>query len=108
MKRIVCTLAAALVLSLPMATTASAFQPNLTTIPSLAELSLPSLDGVQLLSGIQDDAKPPVQVDVKVDKGSTGFVVSPVWIAIGGLGALLLVVLIVMAARNRGETTVVR
>jgi hypothetical protein len=60
----------------------------------------------------QPASDPPKSVDVNinVDKhdGRKAWYLNPVWMAIGGLGLALLLVLIVMAARGSGGTTVVR
>ncbi len=60
-----------------------------------------------VLAGIQDEPKPPIDVDVNISKDNDRWAVSPVWLAIGGIGLLVLILLIAMAVRGR-ETTVVR
>jgi hypothetical protein len=61
----------------------------------------------------QPASDPPksVDVDISVDKheGRRAWYLNPVWMAIGGLGLALVIILIVMAARGgSGGTTVVR
>jgi len=51
----------------------------------------------------------PIKVDIHTSESHTVWYGNPVWLAIGGVVALLVIVLAVMAARNRGSnTTVVR
>jgi len=55
---------------------------------------------------IQDSKPANVDVDAKIevgDKDNSQLVVSPVWLAIGGLAVLFVIVLVVMAARGRSE-----
>ena len=48
-----------------------------------------------------------LNVDINVNKGGGGrWYANPVWIAIGGLAVLVLIALIVMAARGGGTTVV--
>jgi hypothetical protein len=47
-----------------------------------------------------------IEVEVDVNRGGGAWYTNPVWIAIGALSLLVLIILIVMAAR--GRTTVVR
>ena len=52
---------------------------------------------------------PKLDVDVNVDRGQHRWIVSPIWLAIGGLALLVLIALVVSASRGReGGTTVVR
>ncbi len=83
--------------------------PHLIRIPDLvASLWASPSDSA---AGIQQPPAAPdskdVDVTVKVSKEKRAWYLSPVWMAIGGLGALLVIILIVMAARG-GGTTVVR
>ena len=59
------------------------------------------------LSAAQDTPK--LSVDINLNKGGGGggrWYANPVWIAIGGLGLLFVLVLVVMAARGGGTTVV--
>jgi hypothetical protein len=61
----------------------------------------------------QPASDPPKSVDVDIDvdrhEGHRAWYLNPVWMAIGGLGLALVIILIVMAARGgSGGTTVVR
>jgi hypothetical protein len=58
------------------------------------------------LNALEQPKPPPVDVDVDVHKGDR-VSVSPVWLAIGAIGLVVLILLIAMAMRGR-ETTVVR
>jgi hypothetical protein len=49
---------------------------------------------------------PQLDVDIDVDEGGSAWWTNPVWIAIGIIGALVLVLIIVMAARGGGTTIV--
>jgi len=60
-----------------------------------------------VLTGIQDEPKPPIDVDVNINKDNGRWAVSPVWLAIGAIGLVVLILLIAMAVRGR-ETTIVR
>ena len=52
---------------------------------------------------------PTIKVDVTSTESHTVWYMQPVWLAIGGIVLLLVIVLAVMAARNKGSsTTVVR
>lgn len=52
---------------------------------------------------------PTLKVEVETAPTRTVWYTSPVWLAIGGIVALLIIVLAIMAARGRGnDTTVVR
>jgi len=83
---------------------------------SIASTSVVRAMALPALSMLQDQA-PPVapapekkEVDVTVKHETTSWAVSPVWLAIGIIGAIVLVLLIGMAVRGagaRGGTTVV-
>lgn len=53
---------------------------------------------------------PPIKVDVHTSETHTVWYTNPVWLAIGGIVALLIIVLAIFAARGRSDsnTTVVR
>ena len=52
---------------------------------------------------------PTLKVEVETAPTRTVWYTSPVWLAIGGIVALLIIVLAIMASRGRGnDTTVVR
>lgn len=52
---------------------------------------------------------PTLKVEIQTAPTRTVWYMSPVWLAIGGIVALLVIVLAIMAARGRGgDTTVVR
>jgi len=53
-------------------------------------------------------AAPAAHVDISVNHGGRGWYASPVWIAIGAIGLIVLIMLIVMASRGGGGTTVVK
>jgi hypothetical protein len=84
-------------------------------LPAVTEVASLSVGAIQDSPPSNPPSNPPadkpstdVNVEVQHDDGGT-LGVSPVWLAIGGLGLLVLIVLIVMAVRNKsGETTVVR
>ena len=48
-----------------------------------------------------------LEVDIDTDQGGGAWYTSPLWIAIGVIGLVLLILLIVMASRG-GGTTIVR
>jgi hypothetical protein len=51
----------------------------------------------------------PIKVEVETAPTRTVWYTNPVWLAIGGIVALLIIVLAIMAGRGRGsDTTVVR
>lgn len=84
-------------------------------LPAVTEVASASLGAIQDAppnqpqSAPSGDSKPDVSIEVKDSGTATNSSVSPMWLAIGGIGLLLLIVLIVLAVRNnRGETTVVR
>jgi len=53
-------------------------------------------------------AQPPqIDVDVDTDEGGAWYT-SPVWLAIGAIALVLVVVLIAMAVRGGGGTTIIR
>jgi hypothetical protein len=67
--------------------------------------------GVAVLSAQTPDAPPPqqpAQVNVQVQHSGRVWYASPVWIAIGAIALVVLIMLIVMASRGSGGTTVVR
>jgi hypothetical protein len=49
-----------------------------------------------------------IDVDIDVSRGGDAWYTSPVWIAIGVLGLILIVLLIAIAVRGGGGTTIVR
>ena len=64
----------------------------------------PALSAVVHAADSAELSQPP-QINVEVNKGGGKWYASPVWIAIGVIGGVLLLMLIVMALR--GSTTVV-
>ena len=59
------------------------------------------------VSYVQDQPAGKLSVDINVNKGGGGkWYANPLWVAVGGLGLLVLVLLIVMAARGGGTTVV--
>jgi drug/metabolite transporter (DMT)-like permease len=61
------------------------------------------------LAFLQDPA--PIKVDIHTSESHTVWYTDPMWLAIGGIVALLIIVLAIFAARNRSggsNTTVVR
>jgi len=68
----------------------------------LGPLAMPALALAQ--------GQPPVQgkvsVDINTHSGGGAWWASPVWMAIGGIALVLLIVLIVMAARGSGTTVI--
>jgi hypothetical protein len=64
----------------------------------------PALSAVVHAADSAELSQPP-QINVEVDRGGGKWYASPVWIAIGVIGGVLLLMLIVMALR--GSTTVV-
>jgi hypothetical protein len=61
----------------------------------------------------QQQPPPPAQppaINVEVNRGGRGWYANPVWVAIGGLALVIVILMIVMAARGSGPggTTVVR
>jgi len=114
----------ALQLAVPVAAVSMHSFDNL-ALPAVSEVASTAIGAIQDSPAPSQPSNPPadnpssspsnpsnpstdVNVDIHHDDGGT-FGVSPIWLAIGGLGLLVLIVLIVMAARNRsGETTVVR
>ncbi len=65
----------------------------------------PALSAVVHAADSVETAQPP-QINVEVNRGSRRWYASPVWIAIGVIGGVLILMLIVMALR--GNTTVVK
>jgi hypothetical protein len=64
---------------------------------------------VASVSSVADAQEPgaKLNVDINVNKGGGGrWYANPVWIAIGGLAVLVLIALIIMAARGGGTTVV--
>ena len=52
---------------------------------------------------------PPIKVEVHTSETHTVWYTNPMWLAIGGIVVLLIIVLAIMAGRNKeGNTTVVR
>ena len=64
----------------------------------------PALSAVVHAADSAEFSQPP-QINIEVNKGGSKWYASPVWIAIGVIGGVLLLMLIVMALR--GSTTVV-
>ena len=56
----------------------------------------------------QQPAGADLKIDVDVHRGGGAWYTNPVWIAIGGLAVLLVSVLLVVAFRGGGGTTIVR
>jgi hypothetical protein len=56
----------------------------------------------------QPQAAPQPNPQVNVEVHRDGWRPSPVWLAIGGIGAVLLILIVVLIARGGGSTTVVR
>ena len=51
---------------------------------------------------------PQINVEVKREGGGRAWYMSPTWMAIGAIALVLLVLIVVMASRGSGGTTVVR
>ena len=51
---------------------------------------------------------PSIKVDVSTSEGSSTWYTSPQWLAIIGLGIVLVIVIAVMAGRKKTTTTVIR
>jgi hypothetical protein len=83
------------------------------SVPAVIEVASLDLGAIQEAPPSEpappaDGSKTDVSIEVR-DGDESALPVSPVWLAIGGLGLLVLIMLIVMAVRNnRAETTVVR
>ena len=67
-----------------------------------AVASGPALTAVVHAADAVETAQPP-QIKIEVNKGGSKWYASPVWIAIGVIGGILLLMLVVMALR--GSTT---
>jgi hypothetical protein len=76
-------------------------------IQAIAGLLLVTATKVMATPLMQD---PPAKIEVTTTDTHTVWYTNPVWLAIGGLAALVIIALIVMAARGRdgSNTTVVR
>jgi hypothetical protein len=72
--------------------------------------SVPSVTGVASVSASYDVQNPgqDINVDINVNRSGTPWYRSPVWIAIGGLALVILVLIIVLATRAGGGTTIVK
>jgi hypothetical protein len=81
--------------------------PAISAAPAIPEVThvVPADLVGSVFTGIQE--QPKLDVDVNVNKDNDGWAVSPVWLAIGAIGLVVLIMLIAMAFRGR-ETTVVR
>lgn len=77
-----------------------------TAIGTVASTDLSIGNAVSLDAHSLQDAPKPPQINVEINKGGGGraWYQNPVWIAIGALAFVLLVVLIVMAAKGGGTT----
>ena len=82
---------------------------GLSLIPAVdagsAVASGPALSAVVHAADSVEAPQPP-QINIEVNKGGGKWYASPVWIAIGVIGGVLVLMLIVMALR--GSTTVVK
>ena len=63
-------------------------------------------------ANVQEPPPPPqppqINVEVKREGGGRAWYMSPTWMAIGAIALVLLVLIVVMASRGSGGTTVVR
>jgi hypothetical protein len=76
---------------------------------SQAVATASSAPGQPIAQVAQGQPSGKLDVDISVNKGGGGgarWYANPVWIAIGGLGLIVLVLLIVMAVRGGGTTVV--
>jgi hypothetical protein len=73
-----------------------------TILTSLGLVLLTSASAMAMM--LQD---PAIKVNVQTDATNTTWYTSPAALAIGGLVVLLIIVLAVMAGRNKGSTTTV-
>ena len=91
------------------ATSASDELVSTTPIASRITLNQPSIAFRTLALAAQQpgEQSKDVKIEVKVDRGGSTWYKNPVWIAIGVLGAVVLVLLIGFAIRGSGATTVV-
>lgn len=90
----------------------------LTVMALAAVLSIPAAPPNHALHAIapaivvadaqQAAPSPPAQVDVQIHQNGRVWYASPVWIAIGAIGLVVLILLIIVATRGGGTTTVVR
>ena len=80
-----------------------------TSVASRITVNQPSIAFRTLALAAQQPGEQPkeVKIEVKVDRGASAWYQNPVWIAIGVLGAVVLVLLIGFALRGSGATTVV-
>lgn len=81
---------------------------GLLMIPAIdagSSVSVPAFGSVVQAASSVEIAQAP-QINVEVNKGGGKWYASPVWIAIGVIGGILVLMLIVMALR--GGTTVVK
>lgn len=91
-------LTAATVVGLLMLPAASAgIAPSASIGSGTVLLAAPALEAQQA---------PIINVEINKGGGSKAWYANPVWIAIGGLALLVLIVLIVMAAKGSGTTVV--
>jgi hypothetical protein len=58
------------------------------------------------LGDLQQPNPPDINVDVDVHKGGSAWYTNPLWLAIGGLGVLVLILIVVFAARGSGTTVI--
>ncbi len=61
--------------------------------------------GTALATVMQEE---PIRVEVETAPTRTVWYTDPVWLIVGGVVALLVIVLAIMASRRGGDTTVVR
>jgi hypothetical protein len=52
------------------------------------------------------DPAPDLNVDLDIDRGGTVWYADPLWLALGGLGLLIVILLIVFAVRGNSTTIV--
>jgi len=99
MRGVLLSLALAFVLMGAAPATSSAAA--MSTAPAISAASSP----VFALQQVPDKT---VNVDINVGHSARAWYKSPVWIAIGALAVIVVLMLIVMAARGSGGTTIVK
>jgi len=81
-----------------------AVQDPANTPPPAPESQPPAPPSAAPAQAASPKSNPPAQVNVEVQNPS--WQLTPTWVAIGALGVVLLVVLIVMATRDRSNTVI--
>jgi len=79
--------------------------------PAAASLAPIAVGAGGLTAGPAFQAPEPqkdIKIDVDINRGGGRWYVNPVWIAIGVIALVVLVLLVAMAVRGGGETTVVK